>query len=101
MLTLIMQVIKWWYWLLLWCLWWHWVSFHLLCKWPCGGTGYHCSACGGTWYAFTDSGVQMVVLVIVMGLVVVLGMLPLIMEVAIWWYWLLLWCLWWHWVSFH
>ena len=77
------------YWLLLWCLWWYWVCFHCLCKWPCGGIGYHRSACGGTGYAYTDNaGGQVVVLVIVMVLVVALGILPLIMHVAMWWYWL-------------
>ena len=88
MLTLILQVTKWWYWLLLWC-YWHWLCFHCLCKWPCGGIGYHRSACGGTGYAYTDyAGGQVVVLVIVMVLGVRLGILPLIMQVALWWYWL-------------
>ena len=73
--------------------------------WPCGGTGYHCSGCGGTWYAFTDSGVQVAILVIIMVLMVVLGMLPLIMQLAMWWscggtgYASTDYARWWYWLS--
>ena len=48
--------------------------------------GYNLSGSGGTWCAFTDSAFLVVVFVIVMVLLA-LAMLPLIMQVAKWWYW--------------
>ena len=76
---------------------------------PCGGTGYHCSACGGIGYASTDcasghvvvlvgtgyastgsAGDQVMVLVIIVLPAVVLDVFLLIVVFCLWSF-LLLW----------